>query len=1687
MSRRAANRSAAFDAPRARLAAIARAALLIFCAAAVATPQQSHGPAATAGDFPPELAALLELYRDGRYTEVIARGIALADAAPDVRLRREARAVAALGLMRSPERKAREQGRAMLAELVVHDASLGDRPECLLALGDAHAGLHETAAALECLSAAADGFIAAGRSQRAAEALVLLAETWAAHAEWERMPPHLGVPVPAGPAAAAQTRIARVRAVRARLAALPDSAAAVARVDCTLAGLLLQTPDNAAEGVALLDALLQRGGDAADRAAMNLAEHAERHGGEERAAELYESLAAGNSPLAAKARQRVVALRRPDIELDLPAQLAPGQPLAPAIRTRNTTRVQFELRRIALRAWLDQHRGRLDEGQLPESASSLAVESFESSAPRPLAWWSAAPQPFAPDAGAYVAIARGSSSGGAETIVKRLLIVSPLRAALFAGRTQLLIWCTSQDLGAPPVESAEARFWVQGAFVPRRASMQHGLARMPMPGEARVLTERNWSCLVEAGGQLALCNGVLPSTPASSSDTLALVAVSSLRPQADRGLDIAGWLLDRNGGLPNDAPDRGLSLELRDVNDLAHFRTSLTTDACGAFVVHVPISAALRARNLSVALLDGAHVVPTIGRPPNIAVPDRPDSLGAVRFDLPLWGASRDHLSADLAVEFPWGYRAAVREADVAVRAIQAADAALLARTEATSILRSIELNDVGSTALDFPLADLDVFDEYAALSLTCATRTRDGLYARRRADTLRTPRRLDLWISVEPPDPRVGETCAVEVVSRDWQSGEALGLPSLTLTADGQTRAVDVTPAGPHRSVATWRAGAAGTHEFKAECAASDGDAIVTAAKVVTVQPDAPPDPRRRRTPRITVQPGADGANLIVQISGRDDRPLLLLTENGEPLSAAPLGPLRGLLECTLRSPPAVEGPVQVTLAALGSAGVEVLASADVARGGAQRSIVVASPPAATTARAPTSFDVSVPAQSGLLLARWVSAGGADFDSHVPRPSLVNSSGLSAWPRDPADVARRPAEPPAFVPQHLLHALGQRESLRLDSAAIADGSAHLATVAPHLPGAYALELLARGDDGTFWTHRLPVRVDADVAPLVSVPPMLSVGDRISAAFRTVGGAAPAWGAGLAEVATGSGATPASAPSTSAPDLQFAALEATTPGVYAAELSSPSGDARCVYEVRSAAESPFEYVAASLAPSAALNIPAMAHPRGGLSPIALDLFVERDLAEAVVDVALSWLDEPTEGTAWNALCLDWSAALLRLRPDWDARPVAEILSQLSPGVLGRERIAAAGRITLEEFRNAALARLCATGERDGGWSAWPGGVSDLESTCLACDAILAAAPPDSPERGALRLATSWLRQRAASTDTPLPGRLLAAACLADESDDAQRAELLAMLDRSAADPVLTDADRVWLALALNRLGQAQRAAQLWRASSPTALLDRAWHAAVGLELPHAAGESSRFVAELLAARDSAVWDTLAASAWLIRIASESARDDQPATPDGIVTCTDSDRTIELRHDARQRVFRLPSLSAGARLQSDVPLAVLVRCPVQQRAAASTALPLRIVRELMLATPIRDSHDHVEWKREPYVDGMSVPPECFISVNDTYELPGDLAQVEIRQRAPSLFHFWQGVAQPTDQIGRAYRRDSYVQVNVAERLPAGFHRLEYLVVGVRRGACLLPPPELRVAGRVLPTQVVCPVSRLIVSE
>ena len=99
----------------------------------------------------------------------------------------------------------------------------------------------------------------------------------------------------------------------------------------------------------------------------------------------------------------------------------------------------------------------------------------------------------------------------------------------------------------------------------------------------------------------------------------------------------------------------------------------------------------------------------------------------------------------------------------------------------------------------------------------------------------------------------------------------------------------------------------------------------------------------------------------------------------------------------------------------------------------------------------------------------------------------------------------------------------------------------------------------------------------------------------------------------------------------------------------------------------------------------------------------------------------------------------------------------------------------------------------------------------------------------------------------------------------------------------------------------------------------------------------------------------------------------------------------------------------------------------------------------------------------------------------------YELPRDLEHVELRQRMPSLFHTWQGVAQPEDQIGRAFLRDSYWQVNVAERLPAGTHRTEYLMAGVRRGACLLPPPELRVGGRVWPTQVVCTVSRLLVSE
>lgn len=1677
MSRRAASRTGIGGAPPILFVAM----MLSLAWGASLTAQERR--VASPSDFPIELAPLLAQYHDGHYAEVVSRGTALASATPDARLRREARAVVALGLMRLPERKSREQGRALLGELVLQDASLGERPECLLAMGDAHAGLNETAAALDCLTAAVDGFIAAGRTDRAAAALVLLAQTWSRHSEWEHTPAHLRVPVPAGPAAAAETRVARVRDIRTRLMSLPDTAAAVARVECLLAGLLLENPAYAAEGAALLEALVQRGPVEAGDAAMLLGSRYERDGREAEAAALYDSLARSESALASAARERVTALRRPAIELELPAQIAPGVQLAPAIQTRNTARIRFELRRLDLRAWLEQQRGRLTESQLPESGASLNLQTIESTATRPMAWWSAAPHPSAPASGAYVAIARGIGADGAETTVKRLVIVSSLRAALFCGRQDFLVWCASDDPASAPVARGEARLWVHGAFVARRVALQNGLARLPVPGEAQVLTERRWTCLAEVGEQLALCQGALPAAHTPAFGSVAVVAVSALRPQVEQGVDVAGWLIDRRGSLPDDAPGRQLTLELRDVEDVAHFRTAITLDACGAFLVHVPISANLRARNLSVALLDGSQVVPTAWRPPNIAVPDRSGSLGAVRFELPAWNAARDGLSADVTVRYPWGYRAAAIDADVAVRAVQSNDLASLARTQATSTLRIVPFDDAGGAELRIPLETLDLFDDYIAMSATVATRARDGLYAQQRAESMLTPRRHDLWISVYPPDPHAGESCAIDVVTRDWETGAPLGLPSATLSSDGAVQPLVLTPVSPHRSIAIWNAAAAGKFELAAECVAPDGVAVA-AARVVSVLPAEPPDPRRRVAPRLSVQPGVNGRGYVAQIAGRDERSLLLLTENGEPLAATPVGPLNGLLMCPLAAP-LVPGPTQVTLAALGPAGVELLASADLTEDPATPAIRVESAPANVHVREPIALDVVLPAGTATLLARWVSVGGSDFDPHVPPLSPANASGLSAWPRGAVlDASELQPDASAFVPRHVQIALSERESIRFDSATLAGGRGRLSTIAPDAPGLHAIELIARADDGRFMSHRQPIRVLPAVEPLISVPPLLSVGDRFEAAASAASGQAPNWGAGLVEVAAGIASTPSDAPPDGASGLRFASLEASSPGVFTAELASASGRVTCDYEIRADAGTPLACIAATLAPDAApLEFSASAPvPSGG----SLELLVERDLAEAVVDSALHWLDEPTEGTAWNVLCLDWSAALLRLRPGWDARPVAELLADLVPGVLGRQRIAAAGTMSLDEFRTAALARVCATRERDGGWSWWPGGLSNCDATCLAYDAVLAASAPGSAERGGLRLTGSWLRQRAAAAATPAAERALVAASLADDASDADRIELLATLDRCAADPSLTDADRARLVLALNRLGQPERALQLWQSARPTERLGRAWHAAVGLEMPHAAADTRPRLIGLLATRDGSAWETLADSAWLIRIASECVRDDDHAASDGVITCDVAGATVTLRHDARKRTFRLPAREFPSKLRSDTPLALLVRYPAAA-AAKSSASPVHVVRDLMLATPSVDADGHVAWRREPYVAGMTVAPRSFISVIDVYELPRDLEHVELRQRMPSLFHTWQGVAQPEDQIGRAFLRDSYWQVNVAERLPAGTHRTEYLMAGVRRGACLLPPPELRVGGRVWPTQVVCTVSRLLVSE
>jgi tetratricopeptide (TPR) repeat protein len=1112
-------------------------ALVLFLALGVAAPCCGAGPAAAraAREWSSEVAGALAAYRAGDYAE--AQRLCLAPTS-DARVQRDAAVIRALSLMRMPVRGDWSEGLAQVAQLTRDDPTLADEPECLLAAGIARTNLNETGTALDALDRAVEGFTAARLSERALAALVALAAAWAQHNEWQLTPARLRVAFPAGPGEAQAVRRARIEAVRERCRALPNHEEAAAGVGLVLARCLIGAGDTPDDGLAILKEITAepKWTAAHVEAALLLAEHLERRGQVAEALRLYERVQAEAPGASARqAAERAAGISRPQVELAVPAAVRPGEAVHVRLRARRIAALRLEVRQVDVEAWLAAPGKRGNDALLPETGSVQVSRDLQTRAASPYDWWNAdalrPPLDFTAPAGAYVVLVRGTDDDGRPVIEKRLLVASGLAAVCVIGPEQVLVWA-APSAPAQPQPELTGRFWMTPALAPRTLKFTDGVARLPLPGEARVMRDKGWVCLVRGGEQLAVCRGRVPRELVMEPAIPQLLLVGGpAAPPVGESFHVSGLLLP--GGRATTQP-AGDALELRFQDTLEHLRATQPAplSPAGAFAALLPITPELAGEHLRVT---GSYRRRTLanlaGRLP-FAVPQPAAPRFLVTCELPPWQPRRTPvLTAVVRATHPWGSAPRAASVRCTVRATRLpADTTEREPVSGGSFDYEGRLDAEGRFVLSLSPDELGVAGEPLAVELEARVTSWDGSAGSAEARTLLGPQPAHAWLTCEPSDVTVGQETRLRVGWFAPQGRIMLPPPPLELRHDGApagTLPLYADRDGLH--TAPWRPAEPGSYEAAVTLPALETEPL-SLRQTLEVSP-ATADSRAHTAwscaAHFAREEERDGVR--VRIKGTPAAPLLVLVEAGDPLAARSIAGKReddlrttgsAELFIPLDATPSWQARVSVISAA--GDGSAVLATTEVLpdpERTLQLSLGAASRDVQSGATCPVKATCRGAAPAGrqaALVARLIDAtsvGSTEWrplqrpgeaSPIGPRPEIVSSNQAAHAPETRPAATPEDGQP-AAADDALRSAVSEGDTL-WTTACDAEGVTELTVPVPRTPGAYKLLVAARAPDGQVATDATVLDARHDVSASLEVPQRMIRGDRLVIAARLESG-----------------------------------------------------------------------------------------------------------------------------------------------------------------------------------------------------------------------------------------------------------------------------------------------------------------------------------------------------------------------------------------------------------------------------------------------------------------------------------------------------------------------------------------------------------------------------------------------------
>ena len=1075
------------------------------------------GPAGHA--WSPAVTGALTAYCAGQWADAQRSSEQLLKASAAAEVRRDAAVIQAFCLLRSAARADQIDGRTRLAQLQQEDPTLRDEPECNLAYGSAQTALHETPEALESLERAAEGFAAQGLPNRELAALVALARAWAVHNDWGHMPARFTFRRPQNSDQAAAARRSQIEAVRARAAALPGHEDAAAQIDLILGQYLLGAARTADEGGGVLAHLAESAlpTAAGSEAAFVLAEHDEQAGRPSAAAALYERLQVeGHDVWRRRAGDRLRELTQPQLVLEGPQRVPTGQTIALHLRARDIDQARVEVRRVDLHEWRANRQTRASDAFLPDSGSVQFAEELDTRAPQKHAWWDSDADGtrlrFAAPPGGYAVVVRGSDPKGQEHKVKRLLLVSDLSPVCFVGPRFVAVWAATphgsaagEEPETPELKPA-VTFWMHGSYVAVQAPLAAGVARFPLPNEARVMQDRRWVCLVQAGEQVAVCRGHLDETAPDRDGTAQVLMIGGpATAEVGASVYVSGLVLDaaRAGGPP------ALQLRVLDTLDQVVAVRDVAVSAGGAFSMTMPVGPELAGRHMRVIpWLDGRVAENVAGRVA-AGVPATDTPQFRIHCEVPRWiPAENSYLSGDVAVECPWGTPSAGARVVCRWQAVQ------LPTTESNGVPvlgRSFEREGHANAAGHYRLA-LPVSPAYFGLSRSPLA-IRLGIEAHfwgsweetDSVDLLLGPRPPHAWLTHEPAEPTAGQPVRFRAGWFDPGNLAVADVPALEVRRGNRTLARLPLLADPDglKSEAWWPA-EPGEYEAAMSIPVLDHEAIQLRA-AVTVHAasasSAPAAPRVQCDAHFAREGGQDGVR--VRLGGESATPLAVLAAAGDPLGGVGIGRLSGPTEVflPLDARPAIG--TRVVVVGASEAGTQLLATepvaADPAQSGELRLEVTTQPIGpGTLAQVTARLEPAGQARRGTVLTARLTDAGSAYSGPFGREHEATTGvtpGIAIMGLE-GELPTSTGSAADALPPLLQSTLSQGETLWCGVADLGAAGSTLSVPVPSRPGVYRLLAATIAPDGAVAHGAILLDARHGLRVQPEVPQQLTVGDR---------------------------------------------------------------------------------------------------------------------------------------------------------------------------------------------------------------------------------------------------------------------------------------------------------------------------------------------------------------------------------------------------------------------------------------------------------------------------------------------------------------------------------------------------------------------------------------------------------------